>query len=337
MTFNNPNTLTAFIKLFIYKITLLWLFLTISCEQGSTDNLNTISIDNEKPKIVVTTTHMRDLVEKITGNRFQIISLMGPGVDPHIYKPTSRDILAISKADLVVFHGMMLEGKLSEVLSNAGKKGILTFNATAGLPGGQIIFPDQHDGDERHPDPHVWFDPKIWSTVAREFTKIISNFDPSGKIFYTQNLKLFIDEILLIEKWATAQMENIPLSQKKLVTSHDAFQYFGRAMGLEVIALQGVSTTTEAGLGDRASLVDLIKQQNIPAIFIETSVNPGAIEEIAKECGVTVGGELFSDALGPKNHSSIGPNNKLFKANTWSGMMVHNVSTIVRALSQKPL
>jgi ABC-type Zn uptake system ZnuABC Zn-binding protein ZnuA len=131
-------------------------------------------------------------------------------------------------------------------------------------------------------------------------------------------------------------MENIPPSQKKLVTSHDAFQYFGRAMGLEVVALQGVSTTTEAGLGDRASLVDLIKQQNIPAIFIETSVNPGAIEEIAKECGVTVGGELFSDALGTKDHSSIGPNNKLFKANTWSGMMVHNVSTIVEALSQKP-
>ena len=138
---------------------------------------------------------------------------------------------------------------------------------------------------------------------------MISNFDPSGKIFYTQNLQLFIEEISLIENWARAQMDNIPPSQKKLVTSHDAFQYFGRAMGLEVVALQGVSTTTEAGLGDRASLVDLIKQQNIPSIFIETSVNPGAIEEIAKECGVTVGGELFSDALGPKNHSSIGPNN----------------------------
>jgi manganese/zinc/iron transport system substrate-binding protein len=336
MTFNNPNLLTAFIKLFIYKITLGWLLLTMSCEQGSTDNLNTHTIDNEKPKIVVTTTHMRDLVEKITGNRFQITSLMGPGVDPHIYKPTSRDILAISKADLVVFHGMMLEGKLSEVLSNGEKKGVLTFDATAALPAEQIIFPDQHDGDKQHPDPHVWFDPKIWSTVAGEFTKMISNFDPSGKNFYTQNLKLFIDEILLIENWATAQMENIPPSQKKLVTSHDAFQYFGRAMGLEVVALQGVSTTTEAGLGDRASLVDLIKQQNIPAIFIETSVNPGAIEEIAKECDVTIGGELFSDALGSKDHSSIGPNNKLFKANTWSGMMVHNVSTIVKALSQKP-
>ena len=337
MTFNNPNILTAFIKLFIYKITLVWLLLTMSCEQGSTDNLNTPTIDNEKPKIVVTTTHMRDLVEKITGNRFQITSLMGPGVDPHIYKPTSRDILAISKADLVVFHGLMLEGKLSEVLSNGEKKGVLTFDATAALPAEQIIFPDQDDGDEQHPDPHVWFDPKIWSNVAREFTKMISNFDPSGKNFYAQNLKSFIDEILLIENWATAQMENIPPSQKKLVTSHDAFQYFGRAMGLEVVALQGVSTTTEAGLGDRASLVDLIKQQNIPAIFIETSVNPSAIEEIAKECGVTVGGELFSDALGSQDHSSIGPNNKLYKAHTWSGMMVHNVSTIVRALSQKTL
>jgi manganese/zinc/iron transport system substrate-binding protein len=257
---------------------------------------------------------------------------MGPGVDPHIYKPTSRDILAITKADIVVFHGMMLEGKLSEVLSNGEKRGIFTFNATAGLPKEQIIFPDQSDGNAQYPDPHVWFDPKIWSTVASEFTKMISDFDPAGKNFYKKNLTLFTDEILLIENWATAQMKSIPQSNKKLVTSHDAFQYFGRAMGLEVIALQGVSTTTEAGLGDRASLVDFIKQQNIPAIFIESSVNPGAIEEIAKECKVIVGGELFSDALGSKDHSSIGPDSRLFTANTWSGMMVHNVSTIVKAL-----
>ncbi|MDA8774366.1 zinc ABC transporter substrate-binding protein [Opitutales bacterium] len=337
MTFNNPNKSNVFIKLFIYNTTLALLFLTISCERGPKEDLNVIAIDNEKTNIVVTTTHIRDLVQKITGNRFRIHSLMGPGVDPHIYKPTSRDILAITKADIVVFHGMMLEGKLSEVLSSGEKKGIFTFNATAGLPNEQIIFPDQGDGNIQYPDPHVWFDPKIWSTVAREFTKMISDFDPAGKNFYKKNLKLFTDEILLIENWATAQMKNIPQSNKKLVTSHDAFQYFGRAMGLEVIALQGVSTTTEAGLGDRASLVDLIKQQNIPAIFIESSVNPGAIEEIAKECKVTVGGELFSDALGSKDHSSVGPGGRLFTANTWSGMMVHNVSTIVKALRQKTL
>ena len=116
-------------------------------------NLNTISIDNEKPKIVVTTTHIRDLVEKITGNRFRITSLMGPGVDPHIYKPTSRDILAISKADLVVFHGMMLEGKLSEVLSNAGKKGILTFDATAALPGNKLFSQINMTGTNNTPIP----------------------------------------------------------------------------------------------------------------------------------------------------------------------------------------
>ena len=194
MTFNNLNKINGFIKLLIYNTTLTLLFLTISCERASTEDLNTISTDNKKPKIVVTTTHIRDLVQKITGNRFRIHSLMGPGVDPHIYKPTSRDILAISKADLVVFHGMMLEGKLSEVLSNGGKKGVLTFDATAALPAEQIIFPDQHDGDEKHPDPHVWFDPKIWSSVAREFTKMISNFDPSGKIFYTQKMSRLINE-----------------------------------------------------------------------------------------------------------------------------------------------
>lgn len=337
MTFNILNILNVFIKLFIHKITLIWLILTISCEQVSTDKENSTSLDNEKPQIVVTTTHLRDLVEKITGNRFQITSLMGPGVDPHIYKPTSRDILATSKADIVVFHGMMLEGKLSQALANGEKKGILTFNATARLPREKIIFPNQHDGGEHHPDPHVWFDPKIWSFVAGEFTKMISNFDPSGKIFYAQNLKSFTDEIFLIENWASAQMQRIPSSQMKLVTSHDAFRYFGRAMGLEVIALQGVSTTTEAGLGDRANLVNLIKRQNISAIFIESSVNPSAIEEIAKECSVTIGGELFSDALGSKDQGSIGPEGRFFTTDTWCGMMVHNVSTIARALSYKSL
>ena len=160
MTFSNINIFTLLIKLFIYKTSLICLFLSTSCEQDSTKNLNTISVDNEKPNIVVTTTHLRDLVEKITGNRFRISSLMGPGVDPHIYKPTSRDTLAISKADIVVFHGMMLEGKLSEVLSRAEKRGILTFNATAALPKEKLFF--QNSMMARSSSPTRMFGLILW-------------------------------------------------------------------------------------------------------------------------------------------------------------------------------
>ena len=145
MSSNKFSSIFTPIKLFLYSTVLACLLVTISCDQRATDNQD--SFDNEKSHIVVTTTHMRDLVEKITGNRFRITALMGPGVDPHIYKPTSKDILALSKADIVIFHGMMLEGRLTEALANGKKRGILTFDATAALPNDQIIFPGEHTED----------------------------------------------------------------------------------------------------------------------------------------------------------------------------------------------
>jgi manganese/zinc/iron transport system substrate-binding protein len=280
---------------------------------------------------VVTTTQIRDLVEQITANRFDITAMMGPGVDPHTYKPTSKDILALSKADIIVFHGMMLEGRLSDVLANFKNRGVRTHELTSALSKKQVIFSDK-DQLESHPDPHIWFNPTNWSFVASEFTNMISEYDPEGNETYGKNLLTFTKEITGVKNWAIAQINEIPKSQRKLVTSHDAFQYFGKSFGMSVVALQGISTTTEAGLGDRTNLVDFIKRQKIKAIFVESSVNPDAINEIANECNVQVGGKLFSDALGTKNHYVIGPKGKSFSTNTWTGMMIHNVNTIVNAL-----
>lgn len=291
--------------------------------------------DKSKPTIVVTTTQLRDLVQRITRDRFSITSLMGPGVDPHLYKATSKDILALSKADLVVYHGMDLEGRLSDALAHGTSKGIRTFNATFTLPASSIIFPDEKNSEETHADPHVWFDPKIWSFIVGEFVSTITEFDPDGKTFFENNAQLFQEEIRAIEAWAKMEIQKIPETQRTLITSHDAFQYLGRTFGLNVIALQGISTTSEAGLGDRANLVDLIREHQIPAIFIESSVNPGAIEEIAKECDVVVGGELFSDALGSGTESAKGPSGTQYLADTWEGMMVHNINTIVSALAKE--
>ena len=285
--------------------------------------------------IVVTTTHLYDLATRITNGRFSITPLMGPGVDPHIYKPSSRDILALSKASLVIYHGMMLEGRLSEALAHGKQKGISIYNATSSLADTQIISTNKNNSSQLHPDPHVWFDPKIWAFIVKEFTNKITEYAPSEKEVFKKNAKVFLEEIKKIEQWGLNEIKKIPSEQRTIVTSHDAFQYFGRSMGLKVVALQGISTTAEAGLGDRANLVDLIRKYKIPAIFIESSVNPSAIEEIAKECNVVVGGELFSDALGSKEEFAIGPNGTQYRANTWEGMMVHNINTIVKALSRK--
>ena len=313
------------------------IFLIFGCGENQDSELRVEeNYQNEpKTKVVVTTTQLRDLVQFITKDRFSITSLMGPGVDPHIYKATSKDILALSKADLVIFHGMDLEGRLSDALTYGKKNGILTFSATSTISHDSLIFPDEPISDETHADPHVWFDPKIWSFMVSEFTTYISEFDPERKTFFKRNALRLQQEIDAIENWAMREIKKIPENQRTLVTSHDAFQYLGRAFGLKVVGLQGISTTSEAGLGDRANLVDLIRKQNIPAIFIESSVNPGAIEEIAKECEVVVGGKLFSDALGSGEELVQGPNGNQYYTDTWAGMMVHNINTIVSALTKE--
>jgi len=317
-----------FVKIICTFCILAFTLISSSCGSKESDALN-----EEKPTLVVTTTQLKDLVSKITKNRFNIISLMKPGIDPHTYKPTSRDILALTKADLVIYHGMMLEGRLSELLEKAEQQGIQTYNATSSLKNPRIIF---HGDIKKNPqvDPHVWFDPEIWTTVAENFTKMICLFDPEGKSGYINNLLSFTREIEEVQKWTIKKISTIPTSKRTLVTSHDAYSYFGRSFGFEVVALQGISTLLESGLGDRAKVVDLIKEQNIPAVFIESSVNPKALNEIAKECGVSVGGELFSDALGTGATLSVGPEGKSYSANTWTGMMVHNVNTIVNSLGK---
>lgn len=298
-----------------------------SCSSDANKTQSDSSLSKEKMTIVVTTTHLNDIVSRIVEDRFNVISLMGPGVDPHLYRPTSRDVLAISKADLIVFHGMMLEGKLAETLKNSRNKGIPSHNATEKIDPKKVIKESFN-----HPDPHVWFDPSIWSKVVQDLNDKISILDPEGKKIYKSNTEKICTEIYQVGEWGKNRIKEIPENQRKLITSHDAFQYFGRSMGLNVIALQGISTTAEAGLADRVNLVNTIIKEKIPSIFVESSVNPNAINEIAKECKISIGGKLYSDALGTAEDFVLGPKKVSFPCNTWSGMMVHNINTIVDSL-----
>ena len=290
--------------------------------------------ENEIPLVVVTTTHLYDLVDSIAGERVQVLSLMGPGVDPHGYKPTSRDMSSLAKADLIVFHGLMLEGRMGHALEQADKKGIPSIAATSDIPQ-TLLLPSSDEGTDGHDDPHVWFSPEIWSVCVNTVMNKLIELDPKSEVEFRENAQVTLRQLEEIKVWSLDQVRQIPPPRRKLVTSHDAFRYLGKDLGLEVIGLQGISTSIEAGLADRANLVDFIKKQNISAIFVETSVNPAAMNEIAKESGVFIGGELFSDALGPPGKSAIGPAGKSFDLDSWGGMMVHNVSTLVKGLGQK--
>lgn len=290
--------------------------------------------ENEIPLVVVTTTHLYDLVDSLAGERVQVLSLMGPGVDPHGYKPTSRDLSSLAKADLIVFHGLMLEGRMGHALEQADKKGIPSIAATSDIPQA-LLLPSSDEGTDGHDDPHVWFSPEIWSVCVNTVMNKLIELDPKSEVEFRENAQVTLRQLEEIKVWSLDQVRQIPPPRRKLVTSHDAFRYLGKDLGLEVIGLQGISTSIEAGLADRANLVDFIKKQNIPAIFVETSVNPAAMNEIAKESGVFIGGELFSDALGTPGESAIGPAGKSFDLDSWGGMMVHNVSTLVKGLGQK--
>ncbi len=291
--------------------------------------------ESELPLLVVTTTHLSDLVDSLAGKHVQVISLMGPGVDPHLYKPTSRDLSSLAKADLIVFHGLMLEGRMGHALERADKKGIPSIAATSEIPKSLILSSSDEGTNGGHEDPHVWFSPKVWSICVHTLMNKLIELEPESESEIRENARVLLSEIEEIKNWSLARIEQIPQGRRKLVTSHDAFRYLGRDLGLEVIGLQGMSTNVEAGLADRANLVDFIKRQNIPAIFVETSVNPAAMHEIAKESGVVIGGELFSDALGSPGESAIGPDGKSYDLDSWGGMMVYNISTIVEALAKQ--
>ena len=289
--------------------------------------------EKEAPLVVVTTTHLSDLVHSLAGDGVEILSLMRPGVDPHLYKPTSRDLSSFANADLIVFHGMMLEGRMGQALEQADKKGIPSIAATSEIPL-SLILSGSDEGTKGHNDPHVWFSPEIWSICVSTVMNKLIELNPEFESQIRENAQKTLSELQEIKAWSLDQVQQIPQERRKLVTSHDAFRYLGKDLGLEVIGLQGMSTNVEAGLADRANLVDFIKKQNIPAIFVETSVNPAAMHEIAKESGVFIGGELFSDALGPPGESVVGPNGQIFGLDSWGGMMVHNVTTIVEALGK---
>lgn len=279
----------------------------------------------EQPVNVVATIGMIADVAKVIGGDFvKVTGLMGPGVDPHLYKASEGDIQRLSQADLILYNGLNLEGKMADILVKMAR-GRMTVAVTEDVNESVLRSPEEFEG---HYDPHLWFDVTLWQNIATKIGATFAEFDPAHADTYLANAKAYVQTLAELDQWTKTNIAKIPAGQRVLVTAHDAFGYFGRAYGIEVIGLQGVSTVSEFGLADVGRVVDMLVERKIPAVFVESSIPKRSIEAViagAKARGhdVVVGGELFSDAMG---HAGT-------KAGTYIGMVESNVNTIVNALT----
>ncbi|WP_420455252.1 metal ABC transporter solute-binding protein, Zn/Mn family [Rubrivirga sp.] len=282
----------------------------------------------ERPvRVVATTSLIADLAREVGGDRVEVEGLMGPGVDPHLYRPRESDVARLVGADIVLYNGLELEGKMGEVLEQVEGRGIIAEPVAETIGEGGLLAPPEFQGAF---DPHVWMDVALWRRVSTAVADALVALDPTHAETYVANAEAYQARLTALDAWVREQTATVPPDQRVIVTAHDAFNYFGRAYGFEVRGLQGLSTATEAGTADVRDLAAFVAERRIPAMFVETSVSPRNIQAVlqavqARGFDVAIGGNLFSDALGDPGTPE----------GTYEGMIRHNVGTIVGALGRE--
>ena len=314
-------------KSWLKKASILWMigmtFLLGACNNESENNVKTSNEPHsDRIQIVTTISQIGEPIEVIGGDRVDVESLMGPGVDPHLYKATQGDINTLQNADIVLYNGLHLEGNMGEVFANmSSNKTIVSL--------GESLDKEKFLMDEEGAiDPHIWFDVDLWKEALDVAVEELKQFSPEDADYFEENKQTYFSKLDELKKEAVEKISSIPEEQRVLVTAHDAFGYFGRMNDIEVIGLQGLSTEDEVGLSDIGSTVQLLIEKKVPAVFIESSINQSSIRAVidgaSKEgLEVTLGGELFSDAMGAKGTEE----------GTYLGMYHHNVNTIYQALT----
>jgi manganese/zinc/iron transport system substrate-binding protein len=277
-------------------------------------------------RVATTTNFITDTVKRIGGDRVAVTGLMGPGVDPHLYKASAGDVRTLREADAIFYGGLFLEGKMGEVLGEMSER-VPTVAVSEAIPEDRLLDPPPGAAPEEEHDPHVWFDPSLWAYAVEAIRDQLTELDPEGGASYQRNADKLLAEMRDLEEAGRETLARIPERQRVLVTSHDAFEYFGRAFGLDVHAIQGISTAAEATTADVDRIASLIAERRVPAVFVESSVPRQTIEAViaaAREQGheVEVGGELFSDAAGDAGTPE----------GTYVGMVQANIDTIARGL-----
>ena len=314
-------------KSWLKKASILWMigmtFLLGACNNESENNVKTSNEPHsDRIQIVTTISQIGEPIEVIGGDRVDVESLMGPGVDPHLYKATQGDINTLQDADIILYNGLHLEGNMGEVFANmSANKTIVSL--------GESLDKEKFLMDEEGAiDPHIWFDVDLWKEALDVAVEELKQFSPEDADYFEENKQTYFSKLDELKKEAVEKISSIPEEQRVLVTAHDAFGYFGRMNDIEVIGLQGLSTEDEVGLSDIGSTVQLLIEKKVPAVFIESSINQSSIRAVidgaSKEgLEVTLGGELFSDAMGAKGTEE----------GTYLGMYHHNVNTIYKALT----
>ncbi|WP_420842582.1 metal ABC transporter solute-binding protein, Zn/Mn family [Fervidibacillus halotolerans] len=288
---------------------------------ATSDSSNSSGESKNQITIVTTIAQIAEPIEQIIGDMGQVESLMGPGVDPHLYEATQGDITKLQKANIIFYNGLNLEGNMEEIFEN-----IKDQKMTLAL--GETIDDSKLLKDEEGAlDPHIWFDIDLWKEALESATEVIKEHSPENAETIEQNKQNYFAKMDELKKEAEEKMSRIPKEQRILVTAHDAFGYFGRMWDIEVVGLQGLSTEDEVGLSDIQSTVELLIEKQVPAVFVESSINQNSIKAViegaAKEgLEVELGGELFSDAMGEAGTEE----------GTYIGMYRHNVETIYQAL-----
>lgn len=299
-------------------VTMFSLMVLTACSSNEAGNT-----ENDQLKVTTTIAQIADGIEHIGGEHVEVNSLMGPGTDPHLYKATQSDISLLQDADLIMYNGLHLEGKMLEVLEKMGEQTTVVAVGDSLEPSNLLADKDNQNAV----DPHIWFDIDLWIEALTTAKDALIEVDPENKDDYEANAEAYFTELRELKAYATEQIHLIPEEKRVLVTAHDAFNYFGNAYDMEVMGLQGLSTDAEYGLGDVQHLVNTIADREINAVFVESSISERSINAViegAKEKGhtVSIGGELYSDAMGEEG-TELG---------TYVGMYKHNVDTIVQSL-----
>ncbi|WP_271406377.1 metal ABC transporter solute-binding protein, Zn/Mn family [Tenacibaculum soleae] len=298
-------------------VLVLIILLVVSCGKKAKNK-------NGKLKVVTTTTMITDLVKNIGGDKLEVKGLMGAGVDPHLYKASEGDVSKLFNADVVIYNGLHLEGKLEEVFEKMQHQNKKTIIVSDVINKNDLISSELFASNY---DPHIWFDINNWRKVTLYVEEKLAEIDAKNAVFYQQNAKEYLEKLVALNKEVESKMNELPIEKRILVTAHDAFNYFGNQHQFKVVGLQGLSTATEAGVQDVQKLAKFIIGNNVKAIFVESSVPKRTIEALqeavkSKNQEVVIGGTLYSDALG----------NAGTEEGTYIGMYKANVNTIVNAL-----
>ncbi len=306
---------SVYISLCLMVSILVW----TGCDPKEQPDASTVG----KIRVVTTIGMVTDIVKNVGGERVEVTGLMGPGVDPHLYKASAGDVQRLTSAQLIFYNGLHLESKMGDILAKMSGN-TRTVAVTDAVDRSLLLTPPEFEGQY---DPHLWFDVTLWMKAVGTVRDTLSEFDSDNTLMYWTNAERYLAKLAELHGYVKSQVERVPSEQRVLVTAHDAFNYFGKAYGFEVRGLQGISTATEAGIADVQKLATFIAERRIPAIFVESSVSTRSLEAVkaavkSRGFDVKIGGELFSDAMG----------NEGTPEGTYIGMVRHNIDTIVTAL-----